>query len=210
MPEKKIPEFEKEAAERSFWAEKDSADFIDWTKAETIVLPKLKLTSRKARLVLPTFLLAGWAFAAWAEPRAFDPLAPLLFLVGSWQGEGTSPSGPCELEAVIERRGRWLSIRASSHPPGQPARAILSTGVLGLDAGGEPVMVRFDDAGSTTFTGRIEEGRLVLEGGPDNVRHRLVLTPRNDGTIHSLAEVRHAGSTTPSVFENVYRRAPRP
>ena len=44
MPKKlkEIPKFKNEDEEREFWAKNDSANFIDWEKAETETLPKLK------------------------------------------------------------------------------------------------------------------------------------------------------------------------
>lgn len=52
-----IPDFENEEQEREFWAKHDSTDFIDWGKAEAVVLPKLKPTTRSISLRLPTFML---------------------------------------------------------------------------------------------------------------------------------------------------------
>lgn len=39
-----IPKFANEAAERAFWETHDSADYLDWTKAERVVLVNLKPT----------------------------------------------------------------------------------------------------------------------------------------------------------------------
>ena len=36
---KKIPAFKDEDAEREFWATADSTEYIDWSKAQTLVLP---------------------------------------------------------------------------------------------------------------------------------------------------------------------------
>lgn len=49
---KKIPEFPNEDAERDFWAEHDSTDYVDWDNAERVVLPKLKPATKKISLRL--------------------------------------------------------------------------------------------------------------------------------------------------------------
>ncbi len=41
---KEIPKFINEEEEREFWATHDSAEYIDWSKSNTIMLPKLKPT----------------------------------------------------------------------------------------------------------------------------------------------------------------------
>lgn len=57
MPEKNLPEFEDEAAEQQFWAEADSAEYVDWSDAESVVLPKLKPSLKTISLRLPAALL---------------------------------------------------------------------------------------------------------------------------------------------------------
>lgn len=54
---KAIPEFENEDQERAFWAEQDSADYVDWPKAEKAIFPNLKPTSKTISLRLPGFIL---------------------------------------------------------------------------------------------------------------------------------------------------------
>ena len=39
---KSIPKFRSEAEERRFWDTHDSADYVDWSKAERVRLPNLK------------------------------------------------------------------------------------------------------------------------------------------------------------------------
>lgn len=41
---KKIPQFNSEAEERLFWQKHDSTEYIDWSDAEEVVLPRLKPT----------------------------------------------------------------------------------------------------------------------------------------------------------------------
>ena len=40
-----------------------------------------------------------------------DPLARLLFLTGSWHGEGDGSYGPYTYDVEIKRRGNWLIAR---------------------------------------------------------------------------------------------------
>ncbi len=49
----KIPEFENEDEEREFWATHDSTDYVDWTKAKSINMPKLRPTTRTISIRLP-------------------------------------------------------------------------------------------------------------------------------------------------------------
>jgi predicted DNA binding CopG/RHH family protein len=60
MPKKlkEIPAPNNETAEREFWAENDSTDFVDWQTAESVVLPKLKPTTRTISLRISTSMLA--------------------------------------------------------------------------------------------------------------------------------------------------------
>ena len=51
------PSFENEAQERAFWQSRDSADYVDWSKAERVRFPNLKPTSKAISLRLPVDLL---------------------------------------------------------------------------------------------------------------------------------------------------------
>lgn len=54
---KKLPTFQSEAQEREFWEKHDSSDYVDWTKAETVSMPKLKPSTKTISLRLPEMLL---------------------------------------------------------------------------------------------------------------------------------------------------------
>jgi predicted DNA binding CopG/RHH family protein len=54
---KSIPEFNNEDEEREFWAEHDSADYIDWRKAQRVVFPNLKPSTKTISLRLPESML---------------------------------------------------------------------------------------------------------------------------------------------------------
>ena len=61
---KKPPVFATEAAERAFWEEHDSSDYVDWSKAEQVSLPNLKPTTQSISLRLPISLLENIKIAA--------------------------------------------------------------------------------------------------------------------------------------------------
>ena len=54
---KEIPTFRSEDEEREFWATHDSTEYVDWDKAETVVLPKLKPSTKTISLRLPEMML---------------------------------------------------------------------------------------------------------------------------------------------------------
>jgi predicted DNA binding CopG/RHH family protein len=57
-PRKKIPTFKDEDAEREFWATADSTEYIDWSKAQRIMLPNFRPTLRTISLRLPESMIA--------------------------------------------------------------------------------------------------------------------------------------------------------
>ena len=54
---KAIPRFRSAAAERTFWTENDSADYVDWSSAIPLRFPQLKPTSTAISVRLPDALL---------------------------------------------------------------------------------------------------------------------------------------------------------
>ena len=54
---KKIPKFKTETEERDFWANADSSDYIDWSKARRVLLPNIKPSLRTISLRLPELML---------------------------------------------------------------------------------------------------------------------------------------------------------
>jgi predicted DNA binding CopG/RHH family protein len=55
---KVLPTFSSEEQERNFWARGDSANYLDWTKAQRVVFPNLKPSLRTISLRLPVTLIA--------------------------------------------------------------------------------------------------------------------------------------------------------
>ena len=61
---KPLPAFRNEAEERRFWETHDSADYLDWSKAERVRLPNLKPSTTAISLRLPVPLLERIKIAA--------------------------------------------------------------------------------------------------------------------------------------------------
>jgi predicted DNA binding CopG/RHH family protein len=61
---KPIPRFRSETEERAYWESHDSAEHLDWSKAETVRLPNLKPSSTAISLRLPDGLLERIKIAA--------------------------------------------------------------------------------------------------------------------------------------------------
>lgn len=56
-PMKKIPRFKTEEAERRFWSEHDSTEYVDWKKGKRAVLSKLKPSVKTISIRLPESML---------------------------------------------------------------------------------------------------------------------------------------------------------
>ena len=54
---KKIPIFKTEDEEREFWSKNDSSEFVEWEKAERVIFPKLKPSTKIISLRLPEYIL---------------------------------------------------------------------------------------------------------------------------------------------------------
>jgi predicted DNA binding CopG/RHH family protein len=50
---KHIPTFKSEAEERRFWQTHDSTEYVDWSEAEEVLMPKLRPTTRSISIRLP-------------------------------------------------------------------------------------------------------------------------------------------------------------
>ena len=61
---KPIPRFRSEAEERKFWQTHDSTDYVDWSKAQRVRFPNLKLSTTSISLRLPQGLLDSIKVAA--------------------------------------------------------------------------------------------------------------------------------------------------
>lgn len=55
---KPVPQFKNEDEERDFWATADTTEYFDWSKAERVVFPNLKRSTRSISLRLPESLIS--------------------------------------------------------------------------------------------------------------------------------------------------------
>jgi predicted DNA binding CopG/RHH family protein len=75
------PVFKNEAEERRFWEARDSADYLDWSKAERVRLPNPKPSTTAISLRLPLPLLERIKVAA--NKRG----VPYQSLINTWLAE---------------------------------------------------------------------------------------------------------------------------
>ncbi|OGE77852.1 MAG: hypothetical protein A2751_02295 [Candidatus Doudnabacteria bacterium RIFCSPHIGHO2_01_FULL_46_14] len=54
---KKIPKFKSEDEEAEFWNTHDSTEYLDWSKAQGVIFPNLKPTSRSISIRLPEYII---------------------------------------------------------------------------------------------------------------------------------------------------------
>jgi predicted DNA binding CopG/RHH family protein len=54
---KKIPKFSSDAEERNFWAEADSTEYVDWSKAKRVLFSNLKPSLKTISLRLPELMI---------------------------------------------------------------------------------------------------------------------------------------------------------
>jgi len=71
---KAVPQFKSEAAERRFWEARDSAELVDWSKAEHATFANLKPTTQSISLRLPSHLLERIKSAANARDVPYQSL----------------------------------------------------------------------------------------------------------------------------------------
>ncbi len=81
---KRIPRLSSEGAERRFWEGRDSTGYVDWSRAERVVFPNLKPTTRSISLRLPLRMLERIK----AEANARD--VPYQSLIKIWLDEKLS------------------------------------------------------------------------------------------------------------------------
>jgi len=57
VKKKRIPRFRNEDEERDFWASHDSTEYIDWSEAKDVTMPKLKPTLKTISIRLPEIMI---------------------------------------------------------------------------------------------------------------------------------------------------------
>ncbi len=73
-PVKPVPKFASEAQERAYWESHDSTAHLDWSKAQKVVLPNLKPSTKTISLRLPQHLLDSIKSAANARDVPYQSL----------------------------------------------------------------------------------------------------------------------------------------
>src|SRR3954470_4806200 len=91
-PRKKIPTFKDEDAEREFWAKADSTEYIDWSKAQRIMLPNFRPTLRTISLRLPESMIAELKLLANQRDVPYQSLLK-VFLADRINEERTRQNG---------------------------------------------------------------------------------------------------------------------
>jgi predicted DNA binding CopG/RHH family protein len=56
-PAKQVPELASEAQEREFWEAHDSTDYVDWSQAQPVRMPRLRPSTQSISLRLPVSML---------------------------------------------------------------------------------------------------------------------------------------------------------
>lgn len=85
---KPVPAFRSEAQERRYWESHDSADHLDWSRAQAVRLPSLKPTSKSISLRLPIGLLDALRI----EANRRD--VPYQSLIKVWLSERVAKKAP--------------------------------------------------------------------------------------------------------------------
>ena len=79
---KKIPKFKNDDEERKFWADDDSAEYLDWQKAQYVRFPDLKLSTKSISLRVPVSLLEKLKVAANKRDVPYQSYAKMLLVRG--------------------------------------------------------------------------------------------------------------------------------
>ncbi len=75
---KKIPHFKTEEEELAFWAEADSAEYIDWSKAKKATFSNLKPSTKTISLRLPEFMLEELKLLAHKQDVPYQSLIKIF------------------------------------------------------------------------------------------------------------------------------------
>jgi len=89
---KKIPTFSSEDAERAFWAEHDSTEHVDWSRATKVSAPNLRPTLRTISLRLPESMIAELKSLANQRDVPYQSLLK-VFLADRIKQERSGPAG---------------------------------------------------------------------------------------------------------------------
>ena len=101
---KKPPNFKSEQAEREYWEKNDSADIVDWSKAQRVIFPNLKPSTTSISIRLPDSLLAHIKHAANKRDIPYQSLIKLWLsekVASVFEARETNPKQP---RVITEKR----------------------------------------------------------------------------------------------------------
>ncbi len=78
MTQKTLPRFSSEDEERAFWSNHDSTDYVDWSKAQPVVLPNLQATRRTISIRMPELLLSQLKVMAHKRDVPYQSLIKII------------------------------------------------------------------------------------------------------------------------------------
>src|SRR5579864_6736514 len=111
MPERKnlkpIPKFESEDEEREFWANHDSTDYVDWSRATRRTFSRLKPSTQTISLRLPVSLMENLRMLANKRDVPYQSLLK-VFLAERVTRELQSSLG-----------AKWRELRRHADPHGR-------------------------------------------------------------------------------------------
>lgn len=119
---KSIPRFRDEDEEREFWAREESFDYLDWSRAERMVLPNLRPSTRTISLRLPESLLADLKVLANRLDVPYQSLMK-VYLAESVMREMREGRTPAELAAQVREPGAPYGRGGRSRKPSKRAPA---------------------------------------------------------------------------------------
>ena len=99
---KQIPIFASEAEERRFWETHDSTEYVDWSRAERVRFPNLKLSTTSISLRLPVAMLERIKIAANKRDM------PYQSLIKAWLAEKIETSLPAKV--ALDRSPETLQL----------------------------------------------------------------------------------------------------
>lgn len=115
-PRKKIPTFKDEDAEREFWANVDSTNYIDWSQARRLVLPNFRPTVRTISLRLPESMIAELKLLANQRDVPYQSLLKVFLAdrINEERGKAVARLLPVEEQKAPDRARAVRGIRALS------------------------------------------------------------------------------------------------
>ena len=75
---KKIPVFDSDEQESTFWASHDSTEYVDWSQAKQTLLPNLKPSTRTISIRLPVLMIEQLKTLAHAHDVPYQSFMKIL------------------------------------------------------------------------------------------------------------------------------------